>query len=510
MDEAALVMLSRWEKRVIAALCLIAAVRVFVFCGAFPFFNNVDEHAHVDLVLKFARGHWPNKPVEHYDAAAARLFALYGTFEYLYTPEQFPGGIVPRPLWDTPAIADRVVNQQVALWTRARNHEANSPPVYYAIAGLWYQVGDWLRLTDGQRLYWIRFLNVPLFALLLFCAHVFCRTLYPERVELRLGVPMLLAFLPQDVFYSVNSDVLSPILFTVSLMLLLNWHRRSRTGAGFNPALGFLIALTFLVKYTNIALPLVFGVVVLLKAHRLWHSHRKDAVWSGSIAVLSAAIPIAFCIGRNYLLLGDLAGTRAKVELLGWSHRPFNGFLAHPIFSPSGVWHFWSGLMKTFWRGEFVWHSKQIADPIVDDFYVVSSSVLLLSAAVASWKRGRPPAVSSQVGTEGPGAVVHMAVWGSVVVSVLCLVCLSVWFEYGGSFYPSQKRPYFLAGRLIAGALIPFLILYIDGVAVLLKRVSPVVGPLFFVALTSVIMTISEFTLTKPVFPNPYNWFHLP
>ena len=488
-----------------------AAVRVFVFSGAFPFFNNVDEQAHVDLVLKYARGHWPNKPLERFDADAGRLFVLYGTSEYLNPPEQFPAGVPPRPLWETPAIAEKVINQGVASWTKIDNHEANSPPTYYAVAGLWYDFGGWLGLTGGQQLYWIRFLNVPLFVLLTFCAYVFCRNFYPGRLDLRLGVPLLLAFLPQDVFYSVNSDVLSPLLFVVSLTLLLNWYGRKRTGAAFNVVVGFLVALTFLVKYTNIALPVIFAVVILLKAHRSWRDGRRmDVLLSGSVAVLAAAVPIAFCLGRNYLLLGNLAGTRAKVEFLGWSRRPFDAFLDHPIFSPSGFWTFLNELMTTLWRGEFVWHLKPIANSVVDDFYAISSVVLLLLTAVASWKGRRVTAAKTGRDVQGVGAAVHMAVWGSLILSLLCLVCLSVWFEYGSSSYPSQKEPYFMSGRLIAGALVPFLVLYVDGASLLLRPFSRVLGPLFFLALTSLMITVSELALSTQIFANPYNWFHLP
>jgi hypothetical protein len=48
-----------YERKLILLLCAIAAVRVFIFSAAFPFFNNVDEQAHVDLVMKYARGHVP-------------------------------------------------------------------------------------------------------------------------------------------------------------------------------------------------------------------------------------------------------------------------------------------------------------------------------------------------------------------------------------------------------------------------------------------------------------------
>jgi hypothetical protein len=43
----------RW---LIFGLGAVAAIRVFVFAAAFPFFNNVDEQAHVDLVVKYSHG----------------------------------------------------------------------------------------------------------------------------------------------------------------------------------------------------------------------------------------------------------------------------------------------------------------------------------------------------------------------------------------------------------------------------------------------------------------------
>jgi 4-amino-4-deoxy-L-arabinose transferase-like glycosyltransferase len=484
------------EKLVVITLCLAAAIRVFVFSAAFPFFNNVDEQAHVDLVLKYGRGHWPNRPVEHFDFDAGRLFVLYGTPEYLNGPEKFPGGVVPRP----PAATNDAVDQAATSWMQEINHEANSPPAYYVLAGVWYDVGKILGLTPGNHLYWMRFLNVPLIVLLVACAYVLCRGLYRDRLDLRLGVSALVAFLPQDVFYSVNSDVLSPLMFALSLLLLWRWHEQERPGAALSAIVGLLVALTFLVKYTNVALLPTFGMMVFLKTRRLRLSKRwKDALAPASIALTSAIVPIAALLTRNYLQLGELMGTHAKVEYLGWSRRPFGSVMAHPIFTASGFWRFWSGLMETFWRGEFVWHMKRIANPLADDFYAISSLVLLIAAA-AAWHQRKTTKAS-----DGPDA----AVWASVILSVLCLAFLSVWFEYGPSFFPSQKEPYFTSGRLIAGALVPFMILYVDGIAFLLRRFFPIAGSLVCVALISLMMTVSELVLSWHIFTNPYNWFHL-
>jgi hypothetical protein len=494
----------RRETWLIVALCVLAAARVFVFSAAFPFFNNVDEPSHVDLVLKYARGYWPSRPVEGFDPAAARLLYLYGTAEYLTAPERSPGGVgAPPARWQTPPPSEQLAAQVAVRWAQSLpNHEAHAPPVYYALAGAWYRLGGWLGLTDGARLYWIRFLNVPLFAALVWCAYVFCRDWLPGRPELRLGVPLLLAALPQDVFYSVNSDVLSPLLFLVSLMLVLTWSRRDEPGPALSALTGLLVALTFLVKYTNIALPVVFIAMIALETARRFRAGRP-ALGAAAIAALAAALPVAICFGRSYALLGDLTGTRGKVEILGWSRRPLGALLSHPIFTPAGFWTFWSGLMETFWRGEFVWHARPIASAAVDGFYALSSLAFLIAAAVA-WR------VARRGGADAGPTAVRATAWASVLLSIASLIGLSVWFEYGRSFYPSRASPYFTSGRLIAGALVPFLVLYVEGIAFVLRPLSRVAGSLVVVGVIAVVMTASEIILTRPIFANPYNGFHLP
>jgi hypothetical protein len=47
----------RKERIAVLLLCAMAAARVFLFSAAFPFFNNVDERRHSDLVMKYASGH---------------------------------------------------------------------------------------------------------------------------------------------------------------------------------------------------------------------------------------------------------------------------------------------------------------------------------------------------------------------------------------------------------------------------------------------------------------------
>ncbi len=102
--------------------------------------------------------------------------------------------------------------------------------------------------------------------------------------------------------------------------------------------------------------------------------------------------------------------------------------------------------------------------------------------------------------------------WGVVVLSVACLVVLSASFDYGNCFYPSRDFPYLASGRLIGAALIPFLVVYVDGASQALRLVtrSHVAATIGFAAATCAVIAASETILTRPFFSNEYNWFHLP
>src|SRR5947208_16088858 len=87
----------RW---IVIGLYAVAAIRGLVFAAAFPFFNNVDEQAHVDLVVKYAHAK-PPRGIEPFASEAALYFAVSSTPEYFVTPEQY-GGQYPPPNWPVP------------------------------------------------------------------------------------------------------------------------------------------------------------------------------------------------------------------------------------------------------------------------------------------------------------------------------------------------------------------------------------------------------------------------
>jgi len=80
-------------------LCAFAVIRVFIFSAAFPFFNNVDEPAHFDMVYKYSQFQSPSKLSENlYGRVPAEVLLLYGTNEYFSSPDAFPDGYPP-PLY---------------------------------------------------------------------------------------------------------------------------------------------------------------------------------------------------------------------------------------------------------------------------------------------------------------------------------------------------------------------------------------------------------------------------
>src|SRR5215467_12507731 len=75
--------LSKWKAWIAAACCCLGALRVLIFAAGFPLFNPVDEPSHYEMVYQYSRGTWPGATLFKRDPEMARIFALYGTDEYL-------------------------------------------------------------------------------------------------------------------------------------------------------------------------------------------------------------------------------------------------------------------------------------------------------------------------------------------------------------------------------------------------------------------------------------------
>jgi hypothetical protein len=490
------------EARIVAVLCLLAALRVFLFGAGFPFFNNVDEQAHFDLVHKYARGHVPAR-LESMDVDAVREIILYGSQQYFVSAAHFPGGVMPPPVWRLPFAAIRdAFEARVRQGVADPNHESTQPPLYYAVAGLWYRLGCLAGLRGGFALYWIRFLDVIVVALLVGLAWRFARTLFPTDRFLALGLPLLIAFLPQDVLYSINNDVLVPLVGGAALLGLFVVARGGEPrGRVFHAVTGLLVAASVLVKISCLPVLAVAAIAVGLGVSRADARWRRVAAGRGVLLLLAAGLPLLAWGLRNVRLLGDWTGSAAKATQLSWTPKPLAAIFDHPIFTPGGLVTFWSETLTSFWRGEYTWGFERIASGGWDLFYSVSSFVLPLAVLVTLVFRGRAVARDER-----------LALWMSIVSFLLALAFLagvSVAYDFGGCFNPSRDHPFLTSGRLALAALLPFATLYLKGLEAVLPW--PRATRLRWVLLIALVtlMTVSELVMSWDALGSAYNWFHM-
>ncbi len=493
-----------WQENwSIILLCVIAGIRVFLFSAAFPFFNNVDEQAHFDLVVKYSLGKIPTR-LDLIAPESARYMVLFGSPEYFFKPEQFPGGKIPTPLCNLPADQTKQrFEHQMALWQKEVNHEASSAPLYYLVAAGWFLLGRCFGLEGVHLLYWIRFLNVFVIAALVWLGFVASRMVFQGRRWLWLGVPLLLAFFPQDAFYSIQSDVLSPLCFGAAFVCLVKWLPGvDAPDRRLSAMTGLTIAATGLTKSSNLPLLAVAFVFVLEKIWRLARAKSLRAAMPGlGLLTVCAVVPVGAWVVWNRYVFGDLTGSQVKIQFLGWTQKPVADWWHHPIFTLHGARIFASELIASFWRGEFVWSLRRLAWPTMDKFYLISSVLLPGSALVSLLRK-----------SADQGSVRSLGLWlalASFAAVVAFLAFLSIAFDFGQCFYPSREDPYFTSGRLLCGALIPFLLLYVYGLDQVLGRIRNKTTPILVLSGVVLLIVISEIGINLPAFYSQYNLFHL-
>jgi hypothetical protein len=221
-----------------------------------------------------------------------------------------------------------------------------------------------------------------------------------------------------------------------------------------------------------------------------------------------AAIPVGTWILWTKFHFGDVTGSTAKISLLGWTRKPFGDWWQHPIFSPHGLWVFWSDLIATFWRGEVEWHGRKFDWEIADRLYAVSSLMFILAAILGLRKS------FALSGFQRQAIAVAILIFAA---GVAFLGLLSIQFDFGSCVNPSRSHPYFTSGRLLSGAIIPFALSYVYGISCLCRlatsrfrqtRWIDVASLLIVLGAIVVFSQASEIVITHPVFASEHNWFH--
>lgn len=490
------------ERKFVWLSSLVAALHVFAFSAAFPFFNNVDEAFHFDLIVKYSHGNVPrNIQVMSPDSAA--WLALMNCHAYFARPAQFPGGAFPPPAWTLPPEkAKQDIATRSANWETQENYEVSQTPLYYVVGAIWWHIGAWLGLHDGRLVYWLRFLNIPLVVALVWLAYATARLVFPASFFAKLAVPTLLAVMPQTAFYSIGNDVLSPLCFGITFLYLLKWITSETPSLATGITMGIGFAATYLAKMTNVPLLAVVAAAVLVKTVRNAQRGKFRATLPALAAFLYCALPpiLAWMIWckSNF---NDLTGSSVKIHFLGWTVKPFGEWWHHPIFTPEGLWTYLSGQFGTFWQGEFLWQHQPLALPGSESIYSILSLALLIPA----------------MGTLMPQRLnaANLLRW-TLRLSLVCLAAemvffalLSVVYDFHDCPNPTREHPYFHAGRMMLGALIPFLLLFVYGMDRALNQFKAMSK--FFILLACLgVMLAVEVATDWPALSNEYNWFHLP
>ncbi len=489
------------EATVVFLLCVLGACRVGVFCAAFPPFTNVDEQAHFDLVYKYAHGLIPRTELADFSGEAAEIIILNQSPEYLVA--ELPGGGVPPPLWSFPNARQTSLFQNLLAGFRyEKNHEAGSFPVYYLVAGAWFDIGRCLGLGQVQLVYWVRFLNPVLFLVFVYLSYKVGKLLFPQDSVALFAMVLLTAFFPQDAFYTINNDALSPALFAAAMLMLLRLYFEAK-GVAYHIAAGGAVAAAFLTKVSNVAAPVLLGIIVVMKvAAALRRGGLKKEIAPLAGLLLAAGLPVCLWLLRNMIVFGDMTASAGKSAWLGWTRKPASELLNHPLFTLKGAGYFLAELTRRFWRGEFVWHWKDIASGPMDLFYVISTAVCMAGSCAALI-----------LGRKTLSRQYRLALYLSfcaIAVSVLFLAALSLLFDFGHCINPSREKPYFVSARLIVCVLMPFVLVYLHGLKWLCSTLTGNrLNVLFIVVPVVVLITCSEVLLSINVFASPYNWFHL-
>ena len=272
-SERADAFLARNQTWIAGASCCFALLRILIFAAGFPLFNNVDEQDHYEMVYRYAHGFAPEKTLPQTDPEMARVFTLYGSPEYFVSAELLQSVHMDVPIAQLPAPMKEMQYQRVLnTWTKQSAFEAQSPPVYYLVAGVWYRLGALLGWREWALAYWVRFLNAFVYAVFVWISFLFVKQVYPERAFLCVAVPVFLAVFPQDVFFGMNRDILSPLL-AASVLLLFFRALRQQPGWKLELVAGaFLAGLSFLTDVSNFVL---FGVAAIILC-KLGASVAKD------------------------------------------------------------------------------------------------------------------------------------------------------------------------------------------------------------------------------------------
>jgi hypothetical protein len=485
---------------VVALFCVAASLKILFFSVSLPFFP-LDEELHFDAIYKFANGYHKSRDLPGFDHNTAEIIERYHSPQFLRVPD--PGRpFVPLAFWCHPSDEHLPpeLQSRTEAWLQLKNIEINAPPVYYELEAAWYKLGRLMGYSGLFLLYWLRALNAVGYGFFVLFSWMFIRECYPENSYLQLAVPVFLLVFPQDCFLFLIPNALCATFMAAALVLFARLRKNPDRSLFFYLLAGALAPITALLGFGNflVSVPLLLIAFLILKDSR-GQGTRTALILKTASMLAAAALPIVTWLTHNYLVLGNWSGSKSKQEFLTWSVKPFSEWLHHPLFTPSGFAYFVSTLSRNFWRGEVYWAAAP-RTAWIDPIYLGLSLILCGIYFVHVIRRRSLNRTQS---------FADFASISLLIASVLFLAFISLPFDFGRCFYPSRAHPYFVSGRLIIGALLPFLIAFLGGLQLLCARISKRLNPLYVAISLAAGIFVTETVLFIPILSSRFNLISL-
>jgi hypothetical protein len=421
------------ESVLVLGLMLLAGIRVAVYATLLPALTRPDELQHYDRILSVVRGE-SNGGVRRLSDEAIGAFFLALKDESPAGPGSARAQPQSGPTEKSGAPAPQIDYE--------RNHEFCEPPLYYEIAASWHELGMSVVWRHSQMPYWDRYLNVPFVAGLVGLGSLVARRLFIGAA--RLIVPIFLALLPQSDLYGINNDALMPIVFGLFLFAYLRLCEKPASVA-WSLFCGLTLAAGTWTKTTSV--PLV-AVGCLAFAQTLLTRQRIVPRLLAFVCGLLATVPLYLANLRTF---GHLTGAFTKMQMQGYTVRPFVEWFRHPLFTPAGFVEFFTELTNSYWLGEMSLNHWQ-GQVLLHAPYILVWLCPLITLVILGgvWRRN--------LGSERRAVTVC---WASFVASAAFLAVCSAPMDFGIHPTPTAwwSFPGFVGGRLMIGTLLPFAVL---------------------------------------------------
>ena len=328
--------------------------------------------------------------------------------------------------------------------------------VYHRIYG-WYAASPWGAYLYGAAtmlalgwtplagtIYSARLSSVIMGVLVVYLAYLIARRVFPTRMDLRLGVPFLIASIPQVTYVSAyfNADMFSILCTT---LVMYAWVEGVQNGFAWRTSvfLGLSLGLSVLTRLNCWIIVFPFSLLLLLLS---WRRHPRDFIArTGLVCLIPVSVFIIWFI-YNKATYGDI-WAKQLVDQVWRQDRPFQ------ISYAAQGYTFLSLLRKTPWLDwtftSFWCRLGYMYVPLSPWYYKV-----ILGFCAAS---------ALGLGLGFLRRVPRSGFWRSWRFQVLALFAVISALVIGASLYNSFYNDFQAQGRYVFTALIPLGVLLVLG-----------------------------------------------